>query len=236
MLLRNLFAAAALALAAAVLAATAARATADGPDYFRVTGVTADDVLNIRAGPSAEAAKIGEIPWDGDGIRNLGCQGAPSYAEWEAMTEAERRDAPRGWCRIAYRGIEGWVAARYLAEGSAPAQEADAAAGTAWRFVAVGGAPALGEAEIRFAADGTVSGSTGCNRFSGGGRLDGTALVIDQPMATTRMACADAAVNAQERRILDALQGRLAVAYDPFAGTLALTSEATGTTLRLSGK
>ena len=63
---------------AALLLATVqgqAMATADGPDHFRVTGVEADDTLNIRAEPSARAGKIGEIPPQGVCIRNLGCQG-----------------------------------------------------------------------------------------------------------------------------------------------------------------
>lgn len=98
-----------------------ALANADGPDYFRVTGVAADDVLNIRSRDSASSDKIGSIPHDGDGIQNLGCTGGLSYAEWSEATEAERAAAARNrWCRISYDGIEGWVAGRFLGEGSAP--------------------------------------------------------------------------------------------------------------------
>lgn len=94
-----------------------AAAEADGPDYFAVTGVAADDVLNIRDAPSAGGGKIGAIPPDGRHIRNLGCQGAPSFAEWEQMSEPQRRQAShRRWCRVGYAGIEGWVAGRYLKE------------------------------------------------------------------------------------------------------------------------
>lgn len=97
-----------------------ARADADGPDYYAVTGVAADDVLNVRAGPSAASAKIGEIPPDGRHLRNLGCQGAPSFAQWQAMAEADRRQAARQrWCKIRYQGIEGWVAARFVREEGA---------------------------------------------------------------------------------------------------------------------
>lgn len=100
---------------------TAVVAEADGPDYFAVTGVAADDVLNVRAGPSARSQKTGEIPHDGRRVRNLGCQGAPSFAEWERMTESERKDsAKHHWCRISYEGTEGWVAGRYLREDSGP--------------------------------------------------------------------------------------------------------------------
>jgi hypothetical protein len=56
-------------------------ADASGPDFFRVTGVAATDVLNIREAPDAGSVKIGEIPPDGDGIRNLGCQGGLSFGD-----------------------------------------------------------------------------------------------------------------------------------------------------------
>jgi uncharacterized protein YraI len=94
-----------------------ARATADGPDYYAVTGIAADDVLNIRAAPSARAARIGRIPHDGRGLRNLGCLGGPTFAQWEKMSEAERERAARQrWCRVRYQGVEGWVAGWFLTE------------------------------------------------------------------------------------------------------------------------
>jgi uncharacterized protein YraI len=94
-------------------------ATADGPDYYAVTGVAAGDVLNIRAEPSPTGAKIGEIPHDGRGVQNLGCQGGPTFAEWQKMNAAERQKAGRQrWCRIRYRGLEGWAAGRFLTEDS----------------------------------------------------------------------------------------------------------------------
>lgn len=103
-------------------------AEADGPDFFRVTGVSAGDVLNIRVAPGADTAKIGEIPYDGDGIRNLGCEGGLSFAEWQQASDAERAAAAAlRWCRVGYGGIEGWAAGRYLAEGSAPAEPGAAA-------------------------------------------------------------------------------------------------------------
>ena len=92
-------------------------ATADGPDYFAVTGVADDDVLNMRAGPSAHAEKIGEIPYDARGLTNLGCQGLPSFGEWEKMTEQQRRDGRKNyWCKVGFQRLEGWVAGRFLHE------------------------------------------------------------------------------------------------------------------------
>jgi SH3-like domain-containing protein len=67
----------------------------DGERTYRVVAVEDDDVLNIRAGPSAGHPVIGEIPPSGRGLRLTGpC---------------------RSWCPISYNGASGWVHARYLA-------------------------------------------------------------------------------------------------------------------------
>jgi len=96
-------------------------ATADGPDFYAVTGVAADDVLNMRSEPSADAVKVGAIPHDARGLKNLGCQGLPSYGEWQSMSESERAESRRRyWCRVSFQGLEGWVAGRFLMEGSPP--------------------------------------------------------------------------------------------------------------------
>lgn len=57
--------------------------------------------------------------------------------------------------------------------------------------------------EIR--ADGRVSGSGGCNRYTGKATLSGAGLSFG-PMASTRMACAPVAMS-QEQRFFQALQG-----------------------------
>lgn len=215
--------------------AMAAHADADGPDYFQVTGVADNDVLNIREVPEAGARKIGEIPSDGDGIRNLGCQGGMSFAEWETATDAERVAAAQTrWCRVSYGGVEGWAAGWFLAEGSFPAAEtAGSGVPLVWRFGVVNGEPTVGETEITFGRDGSISGSTGCNRFNGRGVMDGETLVIEGPLATTRMACPGEALTMQEDRILAALQGTLNVTFDPFSRALQLVSESAGVTLRI---
>lgn len=104
-----------------ILGSGSAAATADGPDFYRLTGVDADDVLNIRTEPNARAAKIGAIPSDGTCIRNLGCQGGLTYQESIELSPAERKKRltqnPR-WCRVQYEGTTGWVAGRFLKEGS----------------------------------------------------------------------------------------------------------------------
>lgn len=67
-------------------------------------------------------------------------------------------------------------------------------------------------------ANGTVAGSTGCNRFTGTYTIDGDKLEIGR-VATTRMACAPPA-DAVEREYLAAL-GRVA-AWRTETGELAL--------------
>ena len=110
-----------LGTAALLAAAGAALATADGPDFYAVTGVADSDTLNIREAPDPHAAKVGEIPPDGTCIRNLGCKGGLTFQEFTELSEEQKaqrlRENPR-WCRIEYRGITGWVAGRYLREGA----------------------------------------------------------------------------------------------------------------------
>jgi heat shock protein HslJ len=82
--------------------------------------------------------------------------------------------------------------------------------GTTWAIVElVGRAPGgptgavVGAPRLRLAADGSLSGTTGCNRFVGRYELAGTALTIG-PLATTRMAC-DEPVTRQEHALLRVL-------------------------------
>lgn len=109
-------------LAALLLLAIAEQpgAEADGPDFFQVVGVASDDLLNIRAEPSPRARKLGTIPPDGKCVRNLGCRGGLTFEEFTTLSATEQalrlRESPR-WCRIEYKGMSGWVAGRYLAEG-----------------------------------------------------------------------------------------------------------------------
>jgi uncharacterized protein YraI len=113
----------ALALIILALGPRPAAAEADGPDFSRVTGVRPNDVLNIRAAPAANAAKLGTIPPGRTCIRNLGCQGGLSFQEFSTLSKAEQarrlKQNPR-WCHVEYQGITGWVAGRYLAEGGCP--------------------------------------------------------------------------------------------------------------------
>ena len=98
-----------------------ALADADGPDYYTVKRVASNDVLNIRSKADPNANKVGEIPPEADCVKNLGCKGGLTMSEFIDLSKEEQaailRKRPR-WCQVEYRGIRGWVSARYLAEGS----------------------------------------------------------------------------------------------------------------------
>jgi Predicted membrane protein len=80
-----------------VLMSLAAPALAESfPHYADVSGVAADDVLNIRAEPSALAPIIGVIPPDTTLIE---VTGASEDGKWRRLNAGER---------------SGWVSARYL--------------------------------------------------------------------------------------------------------------------------
>ena len=107
-----------LALAVAILLLPESRAAADGgPDHWAVSGIASGGVLDIFAEPSTDAPKLGAIPANGRKLDNLGCIHEPTYREWLAMSEAERRQAAeRRWCRIRYGVVAGWVRGKFLQE------------------------------------------------------------------------------------------------------------------------
>lgn len=113
-------AATALTACALLTAPLIAGAEADGPDYWQVTGVDEDDVLNIREEADPHSKKVGEVPPDGTCIVNLGCVGGLTFEEFTTLSDEDKkrieRERPR-WCKIEYEGTVGWVAGRYLEEG-----------------------------------------------------------------------------------------------------------------------
>jgi heat shock protein HslJ len=94
--------------------------------------------------------------------------------------------------------------------------------GTSWTLTEIdGAAPAEGSVVTIQFADGAVNGSAGCNTYRGSYTLDGGQAEFSQ-MASTRMACLDEAVTAQENRYLELLQGTLTLAVD--GDTLTITT------------
>jgi heat shock protein HslJ len=202
----------------AFLGSLHAFATSDGPDYYRVTGVTANDVLNIRAAPAASGAKIGTIPYDSTGIANLGCVGGLTYAEWEKATDDERSAALKTrWCRVGYDRTIGWVAGWFLTESDADDhfRAGDALsdiAGSGWQLRDFSGEAPGAEAWISFKSDNTVVGSGGCNNFSGM-HTPGKGAPLFSPIAATRMMCPEPQMQTETRlfQVLD--EAREMVSY-----------------------
>ena len=104
-------------------AAGAAQATADGPDFYGVRGVSPGRHVTLRAEPSSTSARLARIPSNATCLRSFGCQGGLTFKEFTTLSEADRKrraeENPR-WCKVEYRGTVGWVAGRYLAEASCP--------------------------------------------------------------------------------------------------------------------
>ena len=73
-------------------------------------------------------------------------------------------------------------------------------------------------ASVAFSPDGSVEGFGGCNAFSGGYSVDGTAITIG-PLMSTMMSCGDA-TDAFEAQYLTALQA--ATTWSITSGTLDL--------------
>ena len=97
----------------------------------------------------------------------------------------------------------------------------DTLAGTSWTFVSIGGVPVASDRPTSLQFDGTrISGSAGCNRFTGDFKSDGATLTTG-PMASTRMACPGAGM-AQENAFF-ALMGAPVGLEFASDGTLILT-------------
>ncbi len=76
-----------------------------GPDYWQVTGVAANDHLNVRSGPGARNSIVATAP-NGFKFRNLGCQGSGNSR----------------WCHVETPDgrTSGWVSGRFLREAGTP--------------------------------------------------------------------------------------------------------------------
>lgn len=80
-------------------------AESSGPDWWAVTGVGANDTLNVRQGLSVNDRVIARVT-NGTVLRNGGCVGE-GKSRWCKVSAADDRYA-------------GWAAARYLQESAAP--------------------------------------------------------------------------------------------------------------------
>jgi hypothetical protein len=99
----------------ASLAAGPSAIAQEPAQVWAVTGVTSDDVLHMRDVPHGDSKVLADIPPTAKGLKGFGCiTPEPSFDRWADMTEAERANAKLPWCRVEYRGHQGWVAARFL--------------------------------------------------------------------------------------------------------------------------
>ncbi len=103
------------------LFSSSAFAEASGPDHWRVAGVKSNDVLWMHAESVYSSKKIGQIPYDGVCLKNLGCTGVISFAEFEKLSPVEQKKSAHAsrWCKVEYNNIVGWVNGKFLAEGAA---------------------------------------------------------------------------------------------------------------------
>jgi len=85
------------------------------PKFWAVPGVASSDVLHLRDVPSADSKSLARIPPNAHGLKHLGCRrNQPPMDRWARMSQAARREALTKWCRVEYRGQQGWVAGRFL--------------------------------------------------------------------------------------------------------------------------
>ncbi|HYR06659.1 MAG TPA: META domain-containing protein, partial [Longimicrobium sp.] len=114
--------------------------------------------------------------------------------------------------RMMRNGRGPWLALVMAALGAAVPLQAQAPsplAGTSWRLVELNGervVPGGTALTLQFAAnEPSVSGYGGCNQFSGPYAQNGASLQLG-PLASTRRACEDPALNTQETAYFQALE------------------------------
>jgi hypothetical protein len=67
---------------------------------YRVKSVAANDVLRMRPDAGDTSSEVGKIPPTATDVERFECRAGTSGTTM--------------WCRVRYRGQEGWVAARFL--------------------------------------------------------------------------------------------------------------------------
>jgi putative lipoprotein len=80
--------------------------------------------------------------------------------------------------------------------------------GIEWRALTIAGLPPSAKhVPTLTIAGATITGSGGCNRFSGGARIEGGRLIVDG-LAMTAMACLDDMANVREMQFVRILSSR----------------------------
>ena len=95
-------------------------AESEEPDTFRVVGVPAGHSLVLRSGPGLLYPIAGALPANTTGLKNLGCKGGLTFAEWEHANARERAiGVEKRWCRVRHGKETGWARVRSLREDAA---------------------------------------------------------------------------------------------------------------------
>jgi hypothetical protein len=109
-----------VALAAIVLGIVAFPVQAEldghGPDAWRVTGISANDVLNARMGPGTSYPVIETFAHNERGLQQITCVPFYTAAHYTAMTQTQIGALPPRWCLMRDKAMSkaGWVAQRYI--------------------------------------------------------------------------------------------------------------------------
>jgi heat shock protein HslJ len=135
---------------------------------------------------------------------------ATELAYLVALQAVQNVDAGDDRLTLLGPGVELAFRSTIAAAPTSVAQPGTPLVGTEWAIVAIDDGSTgmsmgdvVGSPWLRFAKDGSIAGTTGCNRFFG--RFEGTAPTLTVgPLATTRMAC-DAPAAAQEQALLRVL-------------------------------
>lgn len=109
----------ALAAIATLSLASAAHATADGPDAWRVTNFASYDVLNVRVGPGTSYFVIDALPYNARAVEVVACVPTITQQQYFALAPAQQQhlNGLTPWCLVNWNGYQrGWVNRNFLTE------------------------------------------------------------------------------------------------------------------------
>lgn len=156
-----------------------------GPELVDCVGVAPQTCMQVKEDPNAEYTLFyGQIE---------GFTFEPGY-EYELQVRVETVDNPPADGSSLKYTLVNVVSQTPVTTATAPTGTGGAAlVDTLWQLQSLQGADVLAEAEVTavFGADGTLSGGSGCNRYTTSYTVDGSSLSINAAIASTMMACPD---------------------------------------------
>lgn len=95
-----------------------------GPDHYKVRPGAKVASLQLHAEPKLTSKVLAQVPPQTTCLRNMGCQGGLTFAEFTNLSAADKKkkaaENPR-WCKVDYEGTVGWMLGDLLAEGACAA-------------------------------------------------------------------------------------------------------------------